>query len=148
MWFGGIDGVIMSHAGSFFHKQAAKKILRDGQVIVAYGAGLHRIRGFENVVFVVDDLQRPLREIIGAGLDAADREGFKTVTLPTIRMGVMLGVVEKTPNDALIEMVMAIKEFYESHPKSLNKITFVVYGDEAVADKLRIMLRALSCDWG
>lgn len=142
LWFGGIDGVINEHAGNFFHKQAADQMpLRDGQVIVASGEGCYRLILFRNVVFVVDDLRKPLRQIIKLGLEAADKAGFETVSIPTIRMGVMLGMIEKTQDEVLMEMAAAIEEFKASNPKSIKKITFVVYNDRIIAEKLGAKLR-------
>jgi len=87
MWFGGIDGVIQGVAGNAFHAQAAKAMpLKHGQAIVANGKGVAHGGSFSNVIFVVDDLKGPLREIVNNGLEAAANAGFKSVTLPTIRM--------------------------------------------------------------
>ncbi|MCX6778918.1 MAG: macro domain-containing protein, partial [Candidatus Magasanikbacteria bacterium] len=107
MWFGGIDGVIQRAAGKLFHSQAAAAMpLLDGRTVVARNGGHAHSGAFKNVVFVVDDLQQRLREIIYAGLTAADGAGFKTVTIPTIRMGVMLGAVEHTVEEAVEEMAL------------------------------------------
>lgn len=128
MWFGGIDGVIQRCAGGQFHQQAsAAAPLEDGKTVVARGKP-HK-GAFRNVVFVVDDLQRPLREVVLAGLRAADEAGFKTVTLPTIRMGVMLGAVEKTVQKAVEEMVAAVTAF-KDNASSVESVTFVVYNDD------------------
>lgn len=129
-WFGGIDRVINNVAGNQFHKQAAAKMpLKDGQVIVANNVS-HRGE-FSNVVFVVDELNLPLHEIIYKGLKAASDSGFKSVSLPTIRMGVMLGLVEKSPEDAVTEMFKGVQKFIkENDAESLENITFVIYRDE------------------
>lgn len=131
VWFGGIDGVIGRVAGNLFHSQAGNKMpLRDGQTVVAYG-NINNRGAFANVVFVVDDLERPLHEIVYDGLKAASVAGFTTVTLPTVRMGVMLGVVEKSTEQAVQEMAKGVKRFLDDYSAtSIKSITFVVYSDQ------------------
>jgi len=142
MWYGGIDGAIMRIAGGRFHNQAAQKApLTDGQVIVAEGSG--STYAFQNVVFVVDDLQRKLREIVYLGLKAADKAGLESVTIPTIRLGVMLGVVEKSKEEAIAEMAEGVRQFMAEKPKSVTEITFVVYNDPMIAAFLGISLQQI-----
>jgi len=142
MWFGGIDGVIQRAAGNLFHQQAAKAALVDGKAVVARGNN-NSVAHFKNVVFVVDDLQRPLHEIVLAGLSAADDAGFATVSLPTIRMGVILGVVEKTPQEAVGEMAQGVSMFLAKNPKAVKDITFVVYND---AELERLLANTLTAN--
>jgi len=138
MWWGGIDDVIQRVAGNLFHNQAARKMpLTEGQVVIAYGSinkGL-----FTNVVFVVDELSKPLRRVVYAGLKAANEAGFKSVSLPTIRMGVMLGKVEKTKEKAVAEMVAGVELFKANRGNnaSLEEITFVVYNNTQTEALLR-----------
>ncbi len=130
MWYGGIDGVINNVAGSLFHQQATDAMpLRDGQTIVAYSSHDHHRGAFTNVIFVIDDLKRPLHQVVYNGLKAAVDAGFKSVSLPTIRMGVMLGMVEKSTNEAVQEMAKAVNMFLSDHGTALERITFVVYND-------------------
>ena len=130
LWFGGIDRVIQGVAGNLFHNQAKKaNPLTDGKAIIAMRGNTAHRGAFTNVVFVVDDLQQPLRNIIYAGLRAASNSGFKTVTLPAIRMGVMLGVVEHSKQEAVDEMIAGIKKFQQERSDGLKRITLVVYGD-------------------
>lgn len=143
-WFGGIDGVIQRVAGDLFHKQAKQAMpLTDGQAVVALrGNSAHR-GDFTNIVFVVDDLERPLSQIIYAGLKAAMDAGFSTVTLPTIRMGVMFGAVEKTQGETVEEMFLAVKRFQQNYSisASVKVISFVVYNDPNTEALLRQMFR-------
>jgi len=137
-WFGGIDGVIQRAAGNHFHKQAASASpLEDGQTVVAKGKPGCSIK---NVVFVVDDLQRPLSEIVQAGLIAADEAGYRSVAVPTIRMGVMLGQVEKTDDEAYDQMHQGVQNFLSSGPECLEEIRFVVYDDTEMEAALRVKL--------
>lgn len=136
-WFGGIDGVIKRSAGNFFHGQAAKQMpLRNEQTVVALSHSTKPEMTFDNVVFVVDDLQSPLRNIVYNGLRAAAEAGFKTVSLPTIRMGVMLGMVEKTAAEAMQETSEGVHKFLKEFPDALDRISFVVYNDPDLQHEL------------
>ena len=141
-WFGGIDGVINRAAGNLFHSQAAKAMpLTDGQTVVARSNGHAHDGAFANVVFVIDDLQRPLHEIIHNGLKAASDAGFRSVSLPTIRMGVMLEVVEKSVGEAVKEMAKGVKKFLAADSSTkLESITFVVYNDKKTQSLLQSVL--------
>lgn len=128
-WFGGIDGVINRAAGNLFHSQAAKaRPLTDGQTVIARSKGCTHDGAFTNVIFVIDDLKCPLHEVVYNGLKAASDAGFKSVSLPTVRMGIMLGVVEKSINEAVAEMAKGVKKFL-AKSNVLKSITFVVYND-------------------
>lgn len=145
MWFGGIDGVINRVAGSLFHTQAGEAMpLKDGQTVVARSNGhAHNVGAFKNVVFVVDDLQQPLRQIVYNGLEAASGAGFVRVSLPTIRMGVMLGMVEKSLDEAVSEMATGVRKFLADNLKtSVRSITFVVYNDQHTQFLLNSALKA------
>lgn len=137
-WFGGIDGVIQRAAGGHFHGQAAKQKLKDGVTVVATGTESNKGR-FNNVVFVVDDLLRPLSEIIDLGLRAADDAGFKTISLPTVRMGVMAGLRE-SKDEAIKAIASTAKKFMET-AKFVKTINIVVYNDE---DTVKALNEALA----
>lgn len=139
MWFGGIDGVIERHANNMFHVQAARQELHDGMTVVAKANGKQHGGEFGDVVFVVDDLLQPLRNIVAAGLKAADGAGYKSVTLPTMRMGVMLGVIEKAPEQAVSEMALGLSSVIGEF-KNLESVTFVVYNDSKTENILRTAL--------
>ena len=121
MWFGGIDAAIQRVAGMLFHQQVQKALpLRHGDTVVAKANGTKHGGSFSNVVFVIDDLQGPLHEVIRNGLTAAAKAGFKSVCLPTIRMGVMLGQVEKTTEKAVNEMVEGVRMFKKQSPPPIR----------------------------
>ncbi len=96
LWFGGIDGAIQRVAGDLYHSQVTQaSSLRDLQTVVARGgARPDRKIGFRDVIFVVDDLESSLDKVVYAGLETANNEGYKSLLIPTIRMGVMAGVRE------------------------------------------------------
>lgn len=126
-WYSGIDKEIQRLARRHFHGQAfAKMPLHDGQTIVAYGYGHCGNRAFKHVVFVVDDLKRPVEDVVFAALKAADEAGLASVTLPAFRMGDTFGIVEKTEYDVVAGMRSAVKKFKESDPKHIKIITLVI----------------------
>jgi O-acetyl-ADP-ribose deacetylase len=140
MWFGGIDGAIQRAAGNHYHAQASKAMpLEDLQTVVAKGNRRNHKGQFDNVVFVVDDLQTPLDNVVYTGLEAASEEGYQKVLLPTIRMGVMLGQVEKTPQEAVERMSNGVREFMGKYGKKtrIEDLRFVVYNDPRTATMLR-----------
>lgn len=139
MWFGGIDNSIQRASGSIFHSQAGSQQLSDGMVIVASGGPAGQGK-FSNVVFIVDDLKQPLSDLVFEGLAKADQVGMKTVALPTIRTGVMAGVVEPTVEAALQEMADGIRRFTTEGAESITEITIVVYNDPASEQMLKGML--------
>ena len=138
MWWGGIDGVIQRLAGNHFHEQATAAMpLSHEKIIVARGGDYQHNGKFQNVVFVVDDLEGPLHSIVYKGLSSAAEAGFKVVALPTIRMGVMLGAVEKTREEAVVEMALGVKAYTEKYSdEPIDEIIFVVYGDSALENLL------------
>ncbi|HNB23848.1 MAG TPA: hypothetical protein PKZ32_15640 [Candidatus Melainabacteria bacterium] len=140
MWWGALDGVIERNAGGQFHAQAAAAMpLVDGQVVVAAKTAAHR-GAFDNVVFVVDDLRAPLRDVVFNGLQAAEKAGYQSVSLPALRTGVMAGKVEKTVQQTVDEMAAGVKSFMETGPKSLKDIKFVVYNNDEILSKLTAAL--------
>lgn len=133
LWFGGIDGAIQRVAGNIYHAQASAKMpLEDGQIVIAKGDRSRHRGEFNDVVFVVDDLQKSLDKIIYEGLSASSEQGYKSIALPAIRMGVMAGIVEKTPREAVNKIGRGVANFMSEYYKSTNltKITFVIYSDD------------------
>jgi O-acetyl-ADP-ribose deacetylase (regulator of RNase III) len=82
-------------------------------------------------------LQGPLHKVIAAALDAASLAGYREVTIPAIRTGVMLGTVEKTAGQAVGELFRGIDDHFTRNPDSnILKFTFVIYGQNAVMQEI------------
>lgn len=146
LWFGGIDGAIQRVAGNFYHAQVAKEELSDGKVVVAKGDHNNHKGKFDNVVFVVDDLRSELRGVIARGLEEADVAGFKNVSIPAIRTGVMLGVVEKSLEQAVNEWIMGIKRYVgrnnvKGRIPGIQAIAFVTYNNPELEEILHKALK-------
>lgn len=143
MWFGGVDGAIMRVAGSQYHKQAATMKLNDLDTVIARGNRNSHSGHFDNVVFVIDDLKSDLHQVIFRGLDSADEAGFKVVTIPAMRTGVMLGVVEGSLKEVVNEMVKGIKKYVlhsmtskQRNPR-IEEIKFVIYNNPMLEDMIK-----------
>jgi O-acetyl-ADP-ribose deacetylase (regulator of RNase III) len=143
MWFGGVDGAIQRTPGGaqFYSQLAQQSDLVDGQAVVARGTGEGPIK---NVVFAVDDLQQPLKNIITNALVAADKAGFKSVSIPAMRMGLMKGTVEVDGPATVDQMVRGVQEFMNQGPQSIKKINFVVYNAPALKAALQQDIMKLS----
>ncbi len=142
-WSGGIDGAIRRVAGNYYHAQASANMpLLDLQTVVARGNRKDHQGEFDNVVFVVDDLQSTLDNVVYKGLESASNEEYKSVLLPTIRMGVMLGAVEKTPREAIERISNGVREFMQKYGPTtkIGDLRFVVYNDPKTAEMLRLGL--------
>lgn len=140
-WFGGIDGAIQRVAGNMYHSQAAQAApLRDLQTIVVKGTS-HKGK-FRDVIFVVDDLESPLNEVVYAGLGAASYQEYRSILVPTIRMGVMAGAREKTPQETIGKMALGVRDFLDKYADTttLEDIKFVVYNNPILAESMSSVL--------
>ena len=142
MWFGGIDGAIQRVAGNQYHAQAGMAELEDGNAIVATGDRNSHRGQFDNVIFVVDDLRKPLNEIVYAGLEAAHNSGYESIAMPTIRMGLMAGVVESTPQEAVQRIGAGVETFMATYATgtSLRKLSIVTFRDPSSNELLKRVL--------
>ncbi len=134
MWFGGLDNAISRVAGTQYHNQAQAVDLHNGQVVVAKKKGLSRGR-FEDVIFVVDDLESPLGDLVYAALSAAEQQGYKSVGFPLMRTGVMLGEVEPDVAAVIQQMKAGIARFWKEGERAMD-IYIVVYDDPRSAAML------------
>jgi O-acetyl-ADP-ribose deacetylase (regulator of RNase III) len=134
IWAGGIDRAIYGAAGIWFHKQIRNEELYELNAIVVKGNGTTK---FENVIFVVDELEYPLRSVISSGLEAAHRAGFKYVAIPSIRTGVMRGKVEREYEDVVNEYIEGVKLYLNSVEKpNIRAIAFVTYNNPELEEVL------------
>ncbi len=144
MWWGGVDGAINRVAGSRYHGQLAEvkmsSGLTNGQVVVARGNSSKHDGSFDHVIFVVDDLASPLSDLLYAGLSEARTQGFKTIGLPLMRTGVMMGVVEKNLDAVLQQMSIAFQRFAQDDGDDLD-VTIVVYDNPEAVERLAISLQ-------
>lgn len=79
-----------------------------------------------------------MNEVIYTGLEAASNEGYKEILVPTIRMGVMAGMVEKTEKETIEKTALGLNNFLNKYSQQtkLQEINFVVYHNSELAKKL------------
>ena len=143
MWWGGIDDAIRRVSGNMFHKQASEQMpLHDGQVVFAPATLLHNGR-FDSVIFVIDELQRGVDQLVRAALDEAEARSLATVSIPTLRTGVMNGKYE-THAEALVGLVTAIIKFISTNPSHVQEINVVVYNNDTDMRVLTGMLKGVA----
>jgi O-acetyl-ADP-ribose deacetylase (regulator of RNase III) len=144
-WFGGVDGAIMRVAGMQYHSQAAAAMpLSDLDVVVAKGDRKMHKGQFNDVIFVVDDLESSLDKVVYKGLEAAHNQGYVEILIPAIRMGVMAGSVEKSPRETMGRIRYGIDSFIQDYgaETALASIIFVVYNDSSTLRQLADGLRS------
>lgn len=132
LWMGGVDTAIQRVAGGMqFHDQATAKLeasgLTEGEALHASQKTDHK-GGFKDVVFVVDDLGKPIRDVVYAGLMKAEEAGMKSVAIPaTMRMGAMKGLRERTGTEVADEIAKGVEKFLASNPQNVKELQFIVY---------------------
>lgn len=138
VYVGPIDEAIQRCAGMAFHNQLAQFNRQDGDMVLALGDGHHNGM-FKNVLFAIDDVRQPLRDLVTTALKAVETQGFITITLSAIRMSGAKGACRKD-EDALTELAVAILAFTASNPKHVRRISIVVHNDRLGIERLKEML--------
>ncbi len=132
MWSGGVDRAINSVAGNRYHRQAgAMTPLRNQQVVVAKGDHELHLGEFDDVIFVVDDLEGPVGPLVKSALEAAKEHGYKRLAFPAIRTGVTLGVHPDEPDarTTVQAIAKATHDFYTENHNLDIVVYFVVYSN-------------------
>jgi len=144
LWFGGVDMAIKRLAGDSFHGMLLR--CRPFNNLSAFSISAPLLTcPFKHVIFVVDDLQTPLRNVVSKGLECANGFRYETVTIPVMRSGVMMGIVEKTKESVANQIQHGIDDFYGSICKpSVKEIKIVVYNDSEMVDLLEL---GVSAEW-
>ncbi len=85
---------------------------------------------FEDVIFVIDDLEGSIRDVVKAVLKTANAAGYSSISVPMIRTGVQLGSYnpEPTLEVTLERTVEGLLDFLRETPSpSLQEINFVAF---------------------
>lgn len=128
-----LDINIKQSFGNHFHAQVAEATsLGEGKTIVAQGTGDPN-DAFANIVFVVDDATLPLSLIVCNALCAANKQGYKNVTLPALRTGMLFTKKkEQSLQEALAEIADQLAEGVKAflcQKSGIESITFVLKND-------------------
>lgn len=139
LWFGGVDGAIQRVAEDHYHHSARIALntvgLSDGATILVSGDHNYHNGSFDHVVFVVDDLKRPLSELVYLALERVYSQGITSVALPLMRSGVMLGVVEPDVKAVVQEMLRGIDRFDVQFDPNME-LTVIVYDNRPAVNLL------------
>jgi len=147
MWFGGVDGAIQRIAGSWYHAQAAAMlkttVLQDGQVVTARGNRANHNGSFNDVIFVIDNLQLLLGDLVYAALKEAKQKRYKSIAFPLMRSGVMLGLVEPNVKAVVSQMRLGIERFLEEGDVEID-IYIVVHSEMDAIKMLSSSMKLLN----
>lgn len=138
-WNGGVDRAIYGAAQGQYHSKPWNMELQDGQAILARKTEDHGGK-FRDVLFMVDDLKKPLGYVVYQALTEADRAGLTSVNLPAMRTGAMAGRME-SEDQAVSAMADAIKQFRQSGASTLKDIQVVVFKNPQLAQKYNEALK-------
>lgn len=129
-WNSEVDCAIQGVAGTTFHDQLeAQGLLLEGGIVHTYALEMIDTVKFDSVLFIVDNLVRPLQDVLKAVFQVADLYSLSTLTVPALRTtGATRGAHERTVSEALEGIVAAIVEF-RAWAKNVHKITVVVDND-------------------
>ena len=116
--------------------------LFDGQVEIVKRRVTHT-GGFRDVVFVVDNIKRPLGKIVQITLEAVQAAGYSKVSLPAMRTGIMSGIFEKDNQEVVSEIISGIVSYSIKNPESKLEIFIVVYEDETYFKMIESALEAI-----
>lgn len=136
-WYGGVDRAIYHAAGDYYHNQVRSALdavgLKHGNVIVAHGNKGPR-NHFDHVIFVVDDIEGPVGDLLTLALEKAKERGFKKICIPALRTGVAMGIYKDEPNaeTTIHAIAKALDYFVVANPYLEMTINFVVYNDPEI----------------
>ena len=136
MWFGGVDGAIKRKYGNWYHSRLATQIdypkdgvqASDGKIYIVEGEK-NRNHSFKDVIFIIDDLNLPLSTLVFNALEAAEKAGYKRIAMPSMRNGVMAGIVEKNIQEVSEAMKQGVLSFKEKYPNSALVVDIVIFYD-------------------
>lgn len=125
-WRGGVDRAIMRSDGELHYKALAHSIdngLSDGGCF--YSEQPSRLWA-KSVLFVIDDLQQPVNELVQNALQAGLTLDLHHFAMPAFRCGIMAGRYEKTIEETVRGILHGIS-YFANDPDI--EITFVIYNE-------------------
>lgn len=130
---GGVNSVVERSNPCFFEQLQKAPELADAEALLARSDGKGPI---DAVLFVKDQNEKPLNEIVYAGLKAADQAGLEHIAVPAMRAGSVFGAVESSYRQIALEVRKGVERFMAEARTALKTISLVVYNDDGLADKL------------
>lgn len=136
-WRGQLDAAFMKSTASAYAGELQSHMpLRDGDVIVVENPG-YFAPAFDRIIFVVDELVRPLSSLIGFGLTEAEKLRLRKVTLPPLRIDTSHRLKHEDP---LEQISRAIINFNRRGGKYVQEIKVVVHNDYPTCSRLNWLL--------
>lgn len=135
IWCGQVDVAIRENIGDYYHQallghitqKSGMPMFEDGQVLEIKGEENHK-GPFDNIIFVIDDVKKPLSEIIYNGLAKANKEGTKIVTMSCIRAGESYGKKETSFEEMATEVYKGIKLLLNNEPEiNIKRLLMLTY---------------------
>jgi O-acetyl-ADP-ribose deacetylase (regulator of RNase III) len=124
---GAIDQAVQRVSGGVFFDQIKwNPELADGQIIYVSATYEHGGQ-FRDVIFMIDNSQQPLSQLVLAALQTAEHLHLAHVSLPAFRTGRMAGYYERTIEATADALVEGIKDFVASEPTYVQRVTVAVY---------------------
>lgn len=140
---GAIDQAIYRVSGTVFFDQIDQlPDLADGQIIYAPVPCVHNGK-FRDVIYMIDNLQQPLDQLVRAALQTAEELHLAHVSLPAFRTGAMAGQYERTLEATADALIKGIKDFVASEPAYVQQITVAIYHNRALKTYVDDCLREL-----
>jgi hypothetical protein len=126
-------------AGNRYHEvitaHLADHIVSDGDAFVVMGDRHDHQGNFDDVIFIIDEENKPLSELVLIGLQTARTAGFRYVSFPVMRTGKGLGRIEINTDQVISQMQKGLEEFIKESPETKMNITVVVYNDKETLNK-------------
>lgn len=111
----------------FFDQISWRTDLYDGLTVHAPATGEHKGR-FRSVLFVIDDVRRPLDVLVAIALQEADRLRQMHVSLPAA-LRTMAGRYEHTAQEIADAIARGVREFVSYWPTQVQHITVTAHID-------------------
>ncbi len=139
-WSGSIDFLIKESVDSSFHSKLEYLQLTEGVAYFIPGDESNKA-AYRDVIFVIDDWHHKLYELILTGLNEAERNQLSSVSLPTIKLVERKGMINRSEDELLEEIVLAIRLFRDSNPTFVKRVTFAVYQNSDIELRLYRMIK-------
>lgn len=135
-WRNAIDEEIDRVAKDQYHIQVRYIFGVDPETISLRAQNVELHSGlFRDVIFVIDDHKRPLKDLILSGLDRATIANCMTITMPPIRLDSTMQGMLGTQDEKIQDIVDALKEHAEYSP--IRSVNIVIRDDPDLSARFR-----------
>jgi len=121
IWYSELDYAVKRTGGLYIYNELVRFLMSeeklgrdmfDGQtILIDRDENSYDLGNYLSVLFVFDDLKRPLVELMRIVLEKAKSSNLKRIAIPMIRTGWYKGKYEKTEDDALRAILATVYYF-------------------------------------